>query len=175
MNRSTPSRNNRSGRLVTTLSGVVAMLCLWFGYHLLTSDSSDPIHLWLDDERLRSGLILALGGAFTVFLAGSGLLLAIRRAMDSPRRKVGGGAAPAPPQWVETDEIAPAPAATAHDQVLAKDVENLLKGARPLPESRQELDATVQRLNETVQDTEAILREIRQAAQPPDSDSDFPT
>ena len=155
------SRNSQfgSGRLFTTFAGIVAVLCLLLAYQLLTSDPPEPLRAWLQDAQLRNALVLALGGAFLVFLLGVGLLFSIRRAVDSPGRRIGRGVEPDPPQFVEVDQVTLEPLDPIVDQDLAK----WAAERQQLPASRDHLDSTLERLQATVHETDAILQGIDEA------------
>lgn len=163
-----PPKSGRfgSGHLVTTLGAVVALLCLVLGFRLLSQDPPQELRVWLAEPPVRSGLILALGGAFLVFLLGVALLLAVRRQIDSPLRKLGRGTPVGDPSGLQDDSLPVGSAARLAERELARWLE---AQDRP-PESQQDLQNTARRLRETVQEAERILVEIEAAARPGTSD-----
>lgn len=149
-----------SGYLVTALGAVVALLCLVLGVRLLCQEAPQELRAWLAEPLVRSGLALSLGGAFLVFLLAATLLLAIRRRLDSPRRKIGRGAAPTDPSGLEDEALALDSPAVLAERELAR---WLAAQDRP-PASRLELDEAARQLRETVGEAERILAEIEQAS-----------
>lgn len=159
-----PPRDDRSGSgyAITALGAAVALVCLVLGFRLLSLDSPPELRAWLADPLVRSGLTLALGGAFLVFLLAAALLLAVRRQIDSPRRKIGRGASLDDPAGLDGDTLPlDSPAALA-ERELARWIE----AQDHDPDSQHELQEAARRLRETVQDAERILAGIESVTAP---------
>lgn len=153
-----PPREGRigSGYAITALAAAVALVCLVVGFRLMSQDSPDEIRAWLADPLVRSGLALALGGALLVFLLSAALLLAIRRQIDSPRRKIGRGAQAADPTGLDPDSAPVDSPVTLVERELAR----WLAAQDRTPDSHHELQESARRLRETLQDAERILAGI---------------
>lgn len=151
-------KNAGSGYLITALGGGVALVCLALGFQLLSQDLPAPVASWLQDGRIRNGLILALGGAFVSFLLGSGFMVAARRCVARPRsgnRRRDGN------HW--GDPTAAGLLAVGGRLGLAgQELATLASNPQPGPDSLEKLNETVVRLRETVDETEAIVNSINE-------------
>jgi hypothetical protein len=157
------NKNTGSGYLITALGGGVALVCLALGFQLLSPDLPGPAATWMEDDRIRNGLVLALGGALLSFLLGSGFVLAARRCLPSPRRRKG---ADGRPPWGNS---ASGGLVAIGDQLglAGKELATLAANPQPGPDSLERLNQTMVQLRETVQQTEAIISSINDI-------SDFP-
>ena len=142
--------------LITALGGGVAVLCLVLGFHLLAPDLPEGVTAWLADAQGRNGLILALGGALLSFLLGSGFVVAVRRTLASPWRRIGDGSA----ADREERRLERFVHAESLFDGLGQELATLSAESPPGLDSLDRLQQTVSQLRDTVQQTEEILRNI---------------
>lgn len=144
-----------SSYLITAFAGGVALVCLALGFRLLGPDLPAPVAAWMQDDRIRNGLVLALGGALVSFLLGSGFMLAARQSVQPMRRKGRRRDGPDPRPPFEA-------LISACDRIGrgGQELANLADQGKTNSESLNELAATVARLRETLDQTEEIVRQI---------------
>ncbi|MBU8869891.1 MAG: hypothetical protein KOO60_03340 [Gemmatimonadales bacterium] len=155
---------NGSRYLITAMGGGLAFLCLALGLQLLSPDLPADLASWLEDGRPRNGFILALGGSLLSFLLGSGFVVAARKTLEFPHRRLGSRSPPAPGNPVDKKlwEVG------ARLNLAGQKLTGISVNPEQGPDSLERLNYTVEHLRETVQQTEDIVNSINEIAGLPD-------
>ena len=152
-------KNSGIGHLITALGGGVAFVCLALGLKLLSPELPAPVAAWVEDDRVWNGLILTLGGAFLSFLLGSGFVIAARRPLATPLKRIGPGGRPA---RLDNPPISQLMEAGTQLGRAGKELATLAANPKPGSNSLESLNRTVLKLRETIQQTEAIVDSINE-------------
>ena len=146
-----------SGYLITALGGGVALVCLALGFQLLSPELPASLAAWMEDGRLRNGLILALGGAMLSFLLGSGFMIAARRTLESSRRRRGGN-----PATLDGPALGQLLEAGTRLGRAGQELATLAANPKPGQDSLERMNQAVVQLRETLQQAEAIVTNINE-------------
>ena len=158
---------NGSRYLIAALGGGVALLCLALGFQLLGPDLPADLGPWLEDGRVRNGLILTLGGSVLSFLLGSGFVVGARKTLEFTHhlgtRK---------PSHQNDPLESMLRKAGKRLSVTGQELANLAVNPDQEPDSLECLNQTVAQLRDTVQQTEDIVNSINEIGGFPEKPQD---